>query len=256
MLPLLNEIDIANAAETTDDLVKRFQRIINGYGFASFAFADITKYDVGSFSIDTDETGWLNFYRENNFVLIDPSIDMFRKTNSTFTWCEAERNIVGNKKEKMIVSQAASDFGFCEGIVIPIHYVSPFGRMRSAVCALFWREDKAVFEALMQERRSEVEIVAGYWARKIIDKIAEKREVVTKGSDLTIKIDPKSQLTPREIDVLTWASHGKTSAETATILGISTETVNHHLKYAISKLKVANKVQAVAHAIYGNLIQP
>lgn len=256
MLLLRDKLDMANSAETIEDLTDRFQEIVCGYGFSSFSLADITKYDVGIFSIDTDKTGWLDFYRKNNFVLIDPNIDMLRKANSIFTWNEASENTAGNKNDKLMIQNLAYDFGFREGIIIPIHYVDPFGRRRSAVCTLFWRGDLAEFERVMRERRAEVEIVAGYWARKFVEKIAREGRKFAKNSDVTYNSDPRSQLTPREIDVLTWAAQGKTSSETATILGISTETVNHHLKYAISKMKVSNKVQAVAHAIYNNLIHP
>ncbi len=256
MLLLLDKLDLANSAETIEDLTGRFQDVICGYGFSAFSFADITRYDVGRISIDTDKTGWLDFYRNNNMVLLDPSLDMLRKANANFTWSEAERNIQGNKVDKEKLKNISYEFGYREGLVIPIHYVDPFGRRRSAVSALFWRNDLAEFDGVMRERRSEIEIVAGYWARKLIEKFADEAHKAPKRDDLISNGGLQGQLTPREVDVLTWASHGKTSAETATILGISTETVNHHLKYAIAKLKVANKVQAVAHAIYGNLIQP
>lgn len=254
MLLLLDQISATYSAQTVEELIDQFQDIISAYGFEAFTFADITKYDVGSFAVHTDRSGWIDFYKENNFALIDPSIDMLRKTNLTFTWSEAEANIVRKKPEDFIIKNAAYDFGLHEGIVVPIHYVDSSARMRSAVCALFWHGDLAAFTALMRERRAEVEIITSYWARRIIDKITEQRTDLIKEMHASEKSDTRNLLTPREVDVLIWASRGKTSAETATILGISTETVNHHLKYAISKLKVSNKVQAVAHAIYNNLI--
>lgn len=57
------------------------------------------------------------------------------------------------------------------------------------------------------------------------------------------------KLTPREKEVLTWAARGKTSWETATILGLSERTVDFYLKNAIFKLGAANKTQAVSKAI-------
>jgi LuxR family transcriptional regulator len=57
-----------------------------------------------------------------------------------------------------------------------------------------------------------------------------------------------SCLTNREVEVLKWTGDGKTSSEISEILVLSTDTVNFHLKNAISKLGVANKTAAVACA--------
>lgn len=55
-------------------------------------------------------------------------------------------------------------------------------------------------------------------------------------------------LTKREIEVLQWTADGKTSSEIGNILSVSTNTVNFHIKNAITKLDVANKAAAVAKA--------
>lgn len=55
-------------------------------------------------------------------------------------------------------------------------------------------------------------------------------------------------LTEREIEALRWAADGKTTADTAGILGLSENTVKFHIKNATAKLDVANKTAAVAKA--------
>ncbi len=55
-------------------------------------------------------------------------------------------------------------------------------------------------------------------------------------------------LTSREVEVLKWTGDGKTSSEISQILVLSTDTVNFHLKNAVSKLGAANKTAAVACA--------
>jgi DNA-binding CsgD family transcriptional regulator len=65
---------------------------------------------------------------------------------------------------------------------------------------------------------------------------------------------PKCHLTPRETEVLTWVGRGKTSAEIATILGVSTRTVDFHCAQAMGRLDVMNRTQAVAKAIAEGLI--
>ena len=56
-------------------------------------------------------------------------------------------------------------------------------------------------------------------------------------------------LTDRERSALEWAGRGKTMIETASILSISDETVETHLRAAMRKLNASNKTQAVARAI-------
>ncbi len=62
------------------------------------------------------------------------------------------------------------------------------------------------------------------------------------------------RLGERERQVLEWASAGKTSSETATILNLSEHTVNQYIASCIDKLGAINRVHAVARAIRLGLI--
>ena len=66
----------------------------------------------------------------------------------------------------------------------------------------------------------------------------------------------RTDLVQRELETLTWAARGKTSAEIAEILGLSKRTVDFHIERARGKLGVATRVQAVMKATSGQLIQP
>ena len=63
-------------------------------------------------------------------------------------------------------------------------------------------------------------------------------------------------LSDREIEVLTWAARGKTSAEIAQILALSKRTVDFHIDNARDKLGVATRIQAIVKAAAGQLIEP
>jgi DNA-binding NarL/FixJ family response regulator len=63
------------------------------------------------------------------------------------------------------------------------------------------------------------------------------------------------RLTDRELEVLTWVGHGKTSSEIATILGLRERTVNFHCDQAMKRLDVTNRTQAVAKAVAHGLIR-
>lgn len=56
------------------------------------------------------------------------------------------------------------------------------------------------------------------------------------------------KLTERELEVLKWSADGKTAADIARILTLSTSTVNFHIRSVIAKTNASNKAGAVAIA--------
>jgi DNA-binding CsgD family transcriptional regulator len=65
-----------------------------------------------------------------------------------------------------------------------------------------------------------------------------------------------TQLTTREIEVLSWSALGKTSQDVAAILGISEGVVRIHLQSAQHKLDCLNRTHTVAKALAEGLIKP
>ena len=65
-----------------------------------------------------------------------------------------------------------------------------------------------------------------------------------------------TNLSDREIEALTWAARGKTSAEIARILNVSKRTVDFHIDNAREKLGTATRIQAVVKATSERLIDP
>jgi DNA-binding NarL/FixJ family response regulator len=63
-------------------------------------------------------------------------------------------------------------------------------------------------------------------------------------------------MTNREVEVLTWAARGKTSAEIAIIVGLSKRTIDFHLDSARVKLGAATRIEAAIKAVTGRLIHP
>ncbi|HUD85719.1 MAG TPA: response regulator transcription factor [Xanthobacteraceae bacterium] len=63
-------------------------------------------------------------------------------------------------------------------------------------------------------------------------------------------------LNEREVEVLTWAARGKTSAEIAKILDLTKRTVDFHIDNARAKLGASTRTEAVLKAATGRLIEP
>lgn len=62
------------------------------------------------------------------------------------------------------------------------------------------------------------------------------------------------KLTNREIEILKWTADGKSAQDIADILNISKNTIDFHIKNAITKLQSANKTAAVVRAAMFGLL--
>lgn len=102
-----------------------------------------------------------------------------------------------------------------------------------------------IFTNYKEEGAEKFEALAGYLNANLMSSYVR----ITSVSDKKI-----AKLSERELSVLTWLKHGKTSWEVATILDITENTVNFHIKNIKSKLNATNRQHAVAIAIAKNLI--
>jgi DNA-binding NarL/FixJ family response regulator len=66
---------------------------------------------------------------------------------------------------------------------------------------------------------------------------------------------PRSQLSPRELDVLALVVQGKRNKEIASTLDISEGTVKVHVSNILSKLAVADRTEAVAVALQRGILK-
>jgi DNA-binding CsgD family transcriptional regulator len=63
-------------------------------------------------------------------------------------------------------------------------------------------------------------------------------------------------LTPRQTDVIGLLARGLTTRQTATLLGMSDQTVRWHSKHARRRLNARNTAHAVAISLHHRLIVP
>lgn len=243
--------------QTIVALTAELQRIIEHYGFASFAFLDIGTPGIDDpFTVTTNDSRWDATYRDNGFVHSDPIIPIVRRTNTPFAWGAVplpERR--GRRKPKALhVMEAAQDHGYTDGFVVPFHFIDRLGRVNSASCAFFWKDQQSRFFFFLKHKKHDLHIIMLYWAQRMMDVAAKelnRRDRFTDGEGNPISAN---MLTDRERDVLAWAARGKTMSETATILSVADATVETHIKHAMQKLGAGNKTHAVARALFLGLI--
>jgi DNA-binding CsgD family transcriptional regulator len=86
---------------------------------------------------------------------------------------------------------------------------------------------------------------------ELIGALALSRALVLSG-DCGANATPS--LTDRQRECVLWVARGKTAAETATILGIGTETVIQHLKLARERYRVHCKQSLIVSALFDGVI--
>lgn len=242
------------ACTTLPELKRTMQRIAQNYGFCSFDFVDAGDTTSREpFYLGTSQETWIDAYVANEFVHVDPCVARVRRTNLPFIWADViapQPRRRGPKSGTQRLIEAASDFGYTEGLVIPCHFRDQLGRDRSASSVFFWSGPLQRFEFLLSQKRRELHLLMIYFIQTCLDiRDRETRQVCAETAHPRPPV-----LTDRERDVLSWAARGKTSAEIAEILGLKGDTVEVHFKNILRKLQASNRTQAVAIALMQGLI--
>jgi DNA-binding NarL/FixJ family response regulator len=87
----------------------------------------------------------------------------------------------------------------------------------------------------------------------LLEAIINARLARVARNDIWVKL---VDMTNREVEVLTWAARGKTSAEIAIIIGLSKRTIDFHLDNVRIKLGAATRIEAAIKAVASRLIHP
>jgi len=250
---VLSEIE---RARSLADLLRLLDRVATDLGFACFNFIDAGRPDLDTpFWMGTTGARWEGEYLTNAFVHVDPVLRRVRRTNTPFFWSDLAlpRAGRGRKCGARRTMEAARDHGFRDGLVVPFHVTDPIGRVHSACASFFWSDSRQRFRIVTGTAARDLHLVIIYWAQRAIDLVATE----TRDGAPVIRATggaPSVRLTDRERDVLAWAARGLTMAETSDRLGLSADTVEWHIRNALSKLDAVNKTHAVTKAIYLGLI--
>jgi DNA-binding CsgD family transcriptional regulator len=244
-------ISAIESSDTMDELRTSLHRIIQDYGFSGFAFVDAGRPELDlPYYIGTFPPAWERTYIQNDFVRSDPALARSRRTNTPFHWGSLklpERQ--GRKRPPEVrTMDAAREYGFKEGFVVPFHYRDRLGAIHSSSTVFFWEDEPGWFQKLFVCHRHELHLLMIYWVQRAMDIVnRDQRNTpsILRPADEAAAI----QLTAREKEVMAWAARGKTVADTAQILGISPETVEGFIKQALRKLDASNKTHGVAKSI-------
>ena len=176
---------------------------------------------------------------EKNHVSYDMVSRHAARIIRPFSWLEIGRFNDFTEDQKLVFNEA-SEFGIKVGGTVPIHGPG----LAKALFTVVSNLPDAEFTKLFNERRHEVQLMATYAHERLL------------ALGLFEPIPTNIKLTPREIEIMTWAARGKTRWETSEVLSISEPTVKNHLDNACRKLNASNKTHATAVALIHGLIVP
>lgn len=223
-------------AETTTDLIKILDALAMSAGFSQYRLGLMMPTNLGRphlLIFSHCNPYWVENYRENHFASKDPILYLAMHQNTPIVWSGIERYEelpIGAK----LVMDRAKEFGLMNGISFPLR--GPHGEF-------------GVLSFITEQKETNVEKHKAHlllMANMVLDAALR----------ITYGKSRKAPLTKREIECLFWCGEGKTSSETAIILGLTEATINYHLGKAVEKLGASNRSNAILIAGMAGLLQP
>lgn len=234
LFDLLAEIDgLIVPSEVTAVLAK----LLDTYGLRSAAYLGsgiIGRPGHGPYLAVTYSPEWVEHYKAQSFVDIDPTIQVGLRRMLPIDWSEFDRK---DAKVRSLFGEA-SEFGLGRnGISVPVH-----GRYgdRALVSITSDATDRE-WQRLRLTYMRDFQVLALHLHQAIL-RLAGAQT------------NEHARLSPRERECLLWIAEGKTYWETAMILGLSEHTVRCYLESARHKLGAANNTHAVNKAGKASLL--
>jgi len=176
---------------------------------------------------------WFRLYTKNSYDRVDPVVRMCRQSVNPFEWSEAPYDAQEEPGAAEVMNRA-TDFRMSRGFIVPIHGLTGY----EAAVSL-----GGVYLDLNARSKPALHLMAMYGFDRI-RRLLDPRPA------------PPALLTPREREVIAWASRGKSAWEIGEILRITQRTAEEHLASAARKLGAVNRTHAVALAIRSKIISP
>lgn len=245
----MNDLTVSEIIESSlhvasvEDLHGLCRDICETHGFDYFIYgarfpSSLVKPFVLIVSGYPDE--WRQRYVDQNYIAKDPTVRHCVNSVRPLIWDEVATGAGGSEGDRRFMEEARA-FGLSGGASMPAHG----GNGEVAMLSVCSELDMSRMRGQIVRALPELFLLTAY-----VHEAAGK--LVNEGK-LPFR---REELTDRERECLLWAAEGKTSWETAHILGISERTVNFHLQNVAAKLNVTSRQQAIARAVAQGLIAP
>lgn len=176
--------------------------------------------------------GWQQRYQQQDYVKCDPTVAHALLSDEVVLWSDELFAACPQMRAE------ARAFGLVHGWAQPRR--DAHGIVSLLTCV---RPDPAVTDEELAAKNERLQ-----WLSYLC------HESMLKHWGETLRNDPESKLSDRELEVLRWSCDGKTSADMAEIIGVSEATVNFHMRNACMKLGTPNKTAAAVRAALMGLL--
>ena len=177
---------------------------------------------------------WQKSYFERKDYEIDPVLLFSSQMVRAFPWKGfIERSLI-SKRQRTFLGMA-EDAGLRDGVSVPIHGAG------GKVSVISFAASKAGTDS--SAKKCYLEVLASQFHIAFSD--LSNNDLMT--GDVVLISD-------RERDCLSWTAEGKSSWDIGTILNISENTVNFHIKNAMRKLRTSSRTVAVIKALRQGII--
>lgn len=220
-----------------DELRQCLIQIFNNEPVFSFAYLMINKVDsMPAYILSDYPLAWLNRYQSYGYQHIDPVLMTARRHVAPFIW----RNKVDQVKLSNFFNMS-EDYAISNGYTFTLH--DPDNNL--ATLTLRPKVEGPDFYEIMERNKEHFQMLLINVHEKMINFIQLQATVSDKKNVMPVSY----RLSPRETEVLFWASVGKTYSEISMVLSIREGTVKFHIRNIIEKLGVSNAKHAISKAV-------
>lgn len=246
MSKLQAQIEAIQLADTKEEAFALFNAAMGEYGYDNNVYTLMTDYSsIGEKAYHglatTYPKDWLDYYNANNYQRVDAVWERLLNRPTPFFWNDVVQQVQRDPslspdrvKRSLKVMNEAADAGVADGI--GISYLNPLGEIAGIGLSRNRREKSQSYEELAQ-----IYLISTLFHERFLS-FYEKNTI------------PK--LSPREREVLLWATENKSDPDIATILNVTLPTIRFHWKNIFRKLGVNGRWLAIIKAIRFQIITP
>lgn len=213
------------------DAMRRYE--LKSLAFMGFNIGNFHKSEPDILVTYTNE--WVEHYRSEDYFDVDPVVHQGLRSIVPVDWSSFDRS---HPRVKKLFTDSRDAGHGNQGLSIPVRGRNGDVSLFSLTCES--RPDE--WDKIKRNYIRDFQTLAVYFHQSVIRSVSETPS--------------EYNLTRRELECIYWAACGKTSDETAAIIGISRRGVRFHIENAIFKLNATNVSHAVAKAVHFQIIKP
>ncbi len=240
MHDLGNYIEQINNSTTPDEAFGRYCAIASKLGYGRVVYSLMTDHPSLGLPrqhglVSSYPQHWVDYYNDVGYMDHDPVAQQLTKTQKPFFWDDLLKKQEVSSLSGQVMAEAGES-GLHDGLAfsMPGKYgeISAFGLARVG-------KDKS--QTKDYATLASLHLLSVYFHETY-------RQMHKAENDI--------DLTKREIEILQWASEGKTDDLIADILNISINTIRFHWNKIFNKLEAYGRIYAVTKALRLEIIKP